>query len=106
MGLQLQTGTFADADPLTGAREQAPRKRIVAISPAGMWKCECGLLPLRLDPELRDQRVFVRKLVRLEFGINESAIHVYIEDAACAPYQGRLHAERIFELGSETRRRG
>jgi hypothetical protein len=59
-------------------------------------------LPLRLDAKLRDQRIFVRELVRLEFGIDDFAIHAYIEDAASAPNQSWLDAECAFELGSQT----
>ena len=62
-------------------------------------------LSLRLDLELRDQRAFVGELVRLEFGIDECAIHAYIEDPARTSNQGGFHAERVFELGSQTGRR-
>jgi hypothetical protein len=40
--------------------------------------------------------------VRLEFGIDDFAIHAYIEDAASAPNQSWLDAECAFELGSQT----
>ena len=62
-------------------------------------------LPVRLDTKLRDQRVGVRELVGLEFGIDDFAIHAYIEDAASAPDQSWLDAECTFELGSQTSRR-
>jgi hypothetical protein len=55
---------------------------------------------------LRDQRVRVRELVGLELRIDDSAIHAYIEDAACASNQSRFHPEGAFELGSQTGRRG
>jgi len=61
-------------------------------------------LPVRLDTKLRDQRVGVRELVRLEFGIDDFAIHAYIEDATSAPDQSWLDAECTFELGSQTSR--
>jgi len=62
-------------------------------------------LSLRLDLELRDQRAFVGELVRPEFGIDECAIHAYIEDPARTSNQGWFYAERVFELGSQTGRR-
>ena len=61
-------------------------------------------LLLCLAPELRHQGVLVGELVRFEFGIDNLAIHAYIEDAACAPNQSRLYAECTFELGSQTGR--
>ena len=61
-------------------------------------------LPLRLDAKLRDQRLVVRELVRLEFGVDDLAVYAYIEDAASAPNQSWLNAECTFELGSQTSR--
>jgi hypothetical protein len=43
--------------------------------------------------------------VRLKFGIDDFAIHAYIEDAASAPNQSWLDSECAFELGSQTSRR-
>jgi hypothetical protein len=62
-------------------------------------------LPVRLDAKLCDQRVAVRELVRLEFGIDDFSIHAYIEDATSAPNQSWLDAECTFELGGQTSRR-
>jgi len=62
-------------------------------------------LPVRPDTKLRDQRVVVRELVRLAFGIDDVAVDAHIEDATCAPYEGWLNAECSFELGSQTSRR-